>query len=217
MRYVPEEEDQMRRQDALVHTLPELQDRMHLHTGREEKAAAERVGRSDVSDYLGANGNSAKYIEGLENRLARMESLMRLSGVLPDDDDGSTDLATLEKRLADRSGQSTTPRNSTSEDRRASTVPRTGMSTADGTPVQPALPSPRSGTASPEPEKQTNGESKDEDALAEMMCSLVTNNCGETRYIGLLYLVFCVVFVLTHSDQVHRRVSPSSRPRVSSG
>jgi hypothetical protein len=127
----------------------------------------------------GADGNSAKYIEGLENRLARMESLMRLSGVLPDDDDGSTDLATLERRLADRAGQSATPRNSASEDMRASVAPTMG-----GTPVQPALPSPRSGTASPEPEKEANGDRKEEDALAEMMCSLVTNNCGETRYIG---------------------------------
>lgn len=125
-----------------------------------------------------ADGHSAKYIEGLENRLARMESLMRLSGVLPEDDDGSTDLATLEKRLADRAGQSTTPRNSTSDDMRASAAP-----TAQHTPA-PALPSPRSGTASPEPEKRPNGEAKEEDALAEMMCSLVTNNCGETRYIG---------------------------------
>lgn len=129
--------------------------------------------------------SSAKYIEGLENRLARMESLMRLSGVLPEDDDGSTDLATIERRLADRAGRSATPRNSTSEDRRASTVPNVGATTTnDGTPVQPALPSPRSGTTSPEPEKEGNKEEKEEDALAEMMCSLVTNNCGETRYIG---------------------------------
>jgi len=127
---------------------------------------------------------SAKYIEGLENRLARMESLMRLSGVLPDDDDGSTDLATLERRLVDRAGQSATPRDSISEDRRGSFAPLTMSSTTNGTPVQPALPSPQSGTASPEPGHQPNGQDKEEDALAEMMCSLVTNNCGETRYIG---------------------------------
>lgn len=130
--------------------------------------------------HAGADRHSAKYIEGLENRLARMESLMRLSGVLPEDDDGSTDLATLEKRLADRAGQSSTPKNTASEDTRASVVP-----TTHSTPAQPALPSPRSGTASPEPEKRPNGKGKEEDALAEMMCSLVTNNCGETRYIGL--------------------------------
>lgn len=118
-----------------------------------------------------------------------MESLMRLSGVLPEDDDGSTDLATIEKRLADRAGRSATPRQSMSEDRRQSIVPQSGTSTNDGTPAQPTLPSPRSGTASPEPETQEEGEEKGkdgEDALAEMMCSLVTNNYGETRYIGQL-------------------------------
>lgn len=153
---------------------------MHLHSSRKEEATAKGVRWSCRESRPEADGNSAKYIEGLENRLARMESLMRLSGVLPEDDDGSTDLATLEKRFTDRAGQSATPRNSEHEDRRESVAP----ANANGTPVQPALPSPRSGTASPEPEKQANGESKDEDALAEMMCSLVTNNCGETRYIG---------------------------------
>lgn len=33
----------MRWQNARMHTLPELQDRMHIHPGREEEAAAERV------------------------------------------------------------------------------------------------------------------------------------------------------------------------------
>ncbi|KAF2249243.1 hypothetical protein BU26DRAFT_564900 [Trematosphaeria pertusa] len=124
----------------------------------------------------------AKYIEGLENRLARMESLMRLSGVLPEDDDGSTDLATLERRLADRARTNGTPRTQHSEDRMASVAPTTEKVSA--TPAQPALPSPRSGTTSPEPPRQTTEGEKEEDALAEMMCSLVTNNCGETRYIG---------------------------------
>lgn len=129
---------------------------------------------------------SAKYIEGLENRLARMESLMRLSGVLPEDDDGSTDLATLERRLEARAGRSATPRNSTT-DRPSSAAPQSSLhSAAETTPAQPALPSPRSGTASPDPDDEPAGpKDKDEDALAEMMCSLVTNNCGETRYIGM--------------------------------
>ncbi|KAF2001790.1 fungal-specific transcription factor domain-containing protein [Amniculicola lignicola CBS 123094] len=124
----------------------------------------------------------AKYIEGLENRLARMESLMRLSGVLPEDDDGSTDLATLEKRLADRAQERDTPGvMRSSEDRRMSTA---AINMGDDTPVQQGLPSPRSGTTSPEPSNKQSAEDKEGDALAEMMCSLVTNNCGETRYIG---------------------------------
>lgn len=129
---------------------------------------------------------------------------MRLSGVLPEDDDGSTDLATIEKRLTDRAGRSETPRQSMSEDRRQSTVPQSGTSTHNGTPMQPNLPSPRSGTASPEPESESEGKGKDgEDALAEMMCSLVTNNYGETRYIGkfwfkceLISLLTCTRFVI---------------------
>jgi hypothetical protein len=137
----------------------------------------------------------AKYIEGLENRLARMESLMRLSGVLPEDDDGSTDLATLEKRLADRARSSATPMAHSSEDRRAS-VAQTTEKLNETPPTQPSLPSPRSGTASPEPPRRNAGE-KEEDALAEMMCSLVTNNCGETRYIGKCTCWPCLGSVLT--------------------
>ena len=112
---------------------------------------------------------------------------MRLSGVLPEDDDGSTDLATLEKRLADRATSRSaeddgpTPVDRVTEQRRASSVHPTQKNTA--TPVQPGLPSPRSGTTSPEPQRQA-ATSKEEDTLAEMMCSLVTNNYGETRYIG---------------------------------
>jgi hypothetical protein len=114
-----------------------------------------------------------------------MESLMRLSGVLPEDDDGSTDLATLERRLADRAGQSGTPKAPSPHERRASSVHQSAEH-SEGTPAeQPGLPSPRSGTTSPEPPQQSGSKTeKDEDALAEMMCSLVTNNCGETRYIG---------------------------------
>lgn len=113
---------------------------------------------------------------------------MRLSGVLPEDDDGSTDLATIEKRLTDRVRRSETPGQNAPEDRRASTLPQSGVSTHNGTPMQPTVSSPRTDTASPEPEIQTEGEGKGkqgEDTLAEMMCSLVTNNYGETRYIGM--------------------------------
>ena len=189
MRHVPEEEDQVRRQDALVHTLPELQDGMYLYTGREEETTTKGVGAIAVLRTWILMMHRAKYIEGLENRLARMESLMRLSGVIPEDDDGSTDLATLERRLEARAGRSATPRASIDDRRASMAAPTTGQSSTNGTPVQPALPSPRSGTATPEPEEQTEstkGKDKEEDALAEMMCSLVTNNCGETRYIGML-------------------------------
>ncbi|KAF2805206.1 uncharacterized protein BDZ99DRAFT_466855 [Mytilinidion resinicola] len=127
----------------------------------------------------------AKYIEGLENRLARMESLIRLSGILPEDDDGRTDLGTLEKRLADKTGHHNgTPEPSRNSDAQSSTSRHNGFTSHRSTPIQPGLPSPASGMTSPEPAKITTETNGEDDALAEMMCSLVTNNCGETRYIG---------------------------------
>ncbi|TVY62346.1 Fusaridione A cluster transcription factor fsdR [Lachnellula suecica] len=132
----------------------------------------------------------AKYIEGLENRLGRMESLLRLSGLLKEDDNGRTDLGTLEKRLAETQAQ-----------RRASQAPTSG-------PTSPSLSlnspkdvndstTPRSTIASPEPPSKNGTSEKrlstmeeegdgppEVEELSDMMCSLVTNNCGETRYIG---------------------------------
>ncbi|KAI1635935.1 fungal-specific transcription factor domain-containing protein [Biscogniauxia mediterranea] len=120
----------------------------------------------------------AKYIEGLENRLGRMESLLRLAGLLGEDDE-STDLATLEKRLAEKNEQS----------RRAST----GVSSSPTSPSQATPGQSDSGAqgssassdltkdGSPQPEGKKNEEVS---ALSEMMCSLVTNTSGETRYIG---------------------------------
>ncbi|KAL1881882.1 hypothetical protein Daus18300_000936 [Diaporthe australafricana] len=139
----------------------------------------------------------AKYIEGLENRLGRMESLLRLSGLLGEDD-GATDLGTLEKKLAEKRQESrqasqAAPSNPTSPSQ-ATSVQDTGEST------------PRSALTSPEPPKdgdekrksidaskqqhpqqqqqQQQGQEEEVEALSEMMCSLVTNTSGETRYIG---------------------------------
>ncbi|KAF5660714.1 Mut3p-like transcriptional activator [Fusarium heterosporum] len=144
----------------------------------------------------------AKYIEGLENRLNRMEHLLRLSGLL-DDEDG--DLGALEKKLMERQQKS----------RQASMAVVSGPnspthsvpSATDGNVMTPqsSLTSPnstakddkrKSTTPAPSttpltaPAPTTNGEevnSEDQvevEALSEMMCSLVTNNFGETRYIG---------------------------------
>lgn len=115
-----------------------------------------------------------------------MESLIRLSGILPEDDDGRTDLGTLEKRLADKTAtnhSNETPDQSRGSDARSSTSRQNGINSHRSTPNQPGLPSPASAMASPEPPKTAGSEGEDEH-LAEMMCSLVTNNCGETRYIG---------------------------------
>ncbi|KAI9852657.1 MAG: hypothetical protein M1838_006114 [Thelocarpon superellum] len=119
----------------------------------------------------------AKYIEGLENRLGRMESLLRLSGLISDEDDGRTDLGTLEKRLADRSLGSKSPlsevgNGSMSEERRSSSESHRHAATTNGEST-----SPPTTVATPDGGKK-NGE--EVEALSDMMCSLVTNNCGSS-------------------------------------
>ena len=141
----------------------------------------------------------AKYIEGLENRLGRMEALLKLSGLLNEDDgEQATDLGTLERKLADKTNgknheapaadtpltlenspptQTHTPRSDSVSQPRASSNPQLL------TPQTNKLPSPKSSTASPN--QQTDKKPEEEvEALSDMMCSLVTNNCGESRYIG---------------------------------
>ncbi|KAK0720446.1 fungal-specific transcription factor domain-containing protein [Lasiosphaeris hirsuta] len=128
----------------------------------------------------------AKYIEGLENRLGRMEHLLRLSGLL-DEDDGATDLGMLERKLAEKHQQS----------RQASQAISNPSSPSQATSGQDGNPStPGSSLQSPEPMKESEksasmppekGKPEDEQevaALSEMMCSLVTNNDGDTRYVG---------------------------------
>ncbi|KAI0471927.1 N-terminal binuclear Zn cluster-containing protein [Xylariaceae sp. FL0804] len=129
----------------------------------------------------------AKYIEGLENRLGRMESLLRLSGLLGEDDE-STDLATLEKRLAEKHQHSRHTSQAAQSNPTSPSLTTSGQEGAGSTP--------QSSLTSPEPTKerefkregsQDPDESKTEEevvALSEMMCSLVTNQSGETRYIG---------------------------------
>ncbi|KKK21593.1 fungal specific transcription factor domain protein [Aspergillus rambellii] len=125
----------------------------------------------------------AKYIEGLENRLGRMESLLRLSGLLSEDD-GKTDLGTLEKRLADRSFSAGGLNNSNSPTRfnMAQNSQSQPMSVSrHSTPRMDCQSSPRTAATSPDSQKEPENEVE---GLSDLMCSLVTNNCGETRYIG---------------------------------
>ncbi len=128
---------------------------------------------------------SAKYIEGLENRLGRMEALLKLSGLLNDEDVDRTDLSMLEKRLADKTIEkpNATPPSDTPL---LSVIQPRSASGSQHSPQQATkLPSPQSSAASPKLPHEEKPEEEVE-ALSDMMCSLVTNNCGETRYIGNL-------------------------------
>ena len=140
------------------------------------------------------------------------------------DDD---DLAELEKRLTEKAQQTAGAQSS------APSSPSRLTFESDGTA------SPRSSVTSPGFQKDKDRRQDDKhkpiatpvslqgeeevEALSEMMCSLVTNNCGETRYIGnrhsLLICVQCSFcwICLTNKAQAPRPASPSSHPRASSG
>ena len=118
-----------------------------------------------------------------------MESLLRLSGLLSEDDVGKTDLGTLEKRLADRSMGSggMSSKNSNRSSSANPTAPATGSH--HSTPRMDSYSSPRTPVTSPDSQKETENEVE---GLSDMMCSLVTNNCGETRYIGTYFFPFTI-------------------------
>ncbi|KAL0631435.1 hypothetical protein Q9L58_009698 [Maublancomyces gigas] len=117
----------------------------------------------------------AKYIEGLENRLGRMESLLKLSGLLPEGD-GKTDLGDLERRLQDQVQQ----QQAASQSGSVNTPSNPGGSSSESTRETPTSSTMHSLTNSPAISKEED----EVEALSDQMCSLVTNNCGETRFIG---------------------------------
>jgi len=109
--------------------------------------------------------------------------------LLDDDENGELDLGTLEKKLAERQKSRQTSLAAVSNPSSPSLLAGTHQD-ASSTP-QSSLTSPeppkdtKEGVdkrASGTPEEQENGEEVEE--LSEMMCSLVTNNMGETRYFG---------------------------------
>lgn len=113
-----------------------------------------------------------------------MEALLKLSGLLSDEDVDRTDLGTLEKKLADKTSlksNDTSPANSPP----SLTVSQAPPTPGTRTPASQVnkMPSPQSSAASPKPAEAKKPEEEVE-ALSDMMCSLVTNNLGETRYIG---------------------------------
>lgn len=140
-------------------------------------------------------------------------------GLLDDNDNGKMDLGTLEKRLSEQKNSS----------RRASVVISSATSPAQSTSGKDGNDdSPNSSLTSPEPQKEQlpNKEDKSPDdqpekkeaeveELSDMMCSLVTNNCGETRYIGMFRYI-SRNSKLT-STQGLLRASQFSRRRVYNG
>lgn len=119
-----------------------------------------------------------------------MESLLKMSGLLTAEEAGKTDLGTLEKRLAEKVTSNGSP---LLQDRphASATSSTVHPSESDGsTPQHETQQSPRTAATSPglDTEKAKKAEVEN---LSDMMCSLVTNNCGETKYIGMNAPISC--------------------------
>lgn len=132
-----------------------------------------------------------------------MESLLKLSGILNEEGEDVPDLekmkerfladkamidgpesGMLEKRLADKpfsQSSGDTPTRTPERSSKSGSQPRT-FDSRHHTPPIDSLSISRDSVASPAEPPKEKGEPVEE--LSDMMCSLVTNNCGETRYIG---------------------------------
>lgn len=107
-----------------------------------------------------------------------------MSGLLTEEEAGRTDLGTLEKRLAEKASS----RDPTAARTSSPAPSKIGAnSVSESSPRPSSQPdsnaTPRDAVTSPssDGEKQKSSEVE---SLSEAMCSLVTNNIGETRYIG---------------------------------
>ena len=114
-----------------------------------------------------------------------MEALLKMSGLLTDEEAGRTDLGTLEKRLAEKSSSAPVQARSDSAQGKTPSSSSNQQPTpnSESTPQHDVHSSPRASSASVVGDT-TKDRREDVENLSEMMCSLVTNNCGETRYIG---------------------------------
>ena len=130
----------------------------------------------------------AKYIEGLENRLARMESLLKLAGLLPNGDDETDlgDLGDLERRL-----QESAAAPASSSQKAPSNVGSSCGSSGPGgcgsgggqsSATESVRDTPSSTQHSNLNSPRDEAEAED---LSDQMCSLVADNCGEVRFIGM--------------------------------
>lgn len=124
----------------------------------------------------------AKYIEGLENRMRRLEGLLKMAGIA----DSDTDIPSIERRLqqAQQSQHNDLHGFSAATAAARSSLETAGKSRAGSLHSTPPLDSNSSPRVADSPVSQEDKEHEVE-ALSDMMCSLVTNNCGETRYIGM--------------------------------
>lgn len=163
----------------------------YLHTSK--RNAIHRKGKSSRRRTILHNAYtySAKYIEGLENRLGRMEQLLKISGLITDEEAGRSDLGAIERRLAEKKSQAVKP-SSPRQIHDTATPSSQQQDSRIGTP-QHTVATPQDSVTSP---SSNSPKTADVESISDMMCSLVTNGSGETRYIGLLSLLSARWFLM---------------------
>ncbi|CZR67904.1 related to transcriptional activator Mut3p [Phialocephala subalpina] len=133
----------------------------------------------------GKRRKGAKYIEGLEKRLGRMESLLRSSGLLEE----VKDIHTRGSRLDRQTGTNGMKQRSETAVPGSQTNPHP-VSAIQNIMGDSSMSNPTSIVTSPELPKAVEpgrgeGPTKEEiELLSDRMCSLMTNNWGEAKYIG---------------------------------
>jgi len=103
----------------------------------------------------------------------------------------------LEKKLVEKHQQSrqasqavsqpTSPSQATSAQDGTSSTPRSSLTSPEPVKDRERDQDKRRSVPPPVPPEETKQDEEEVEALSEMMCSLVTNNSGETRYIGTAY------------------------------
>lgn len=157
---------------------------------------------------------------GRWRRLSRQSYTNFCQTGLLGDDDGATDLGMLERKLAEKKQASrrpsqiaqsnpTSPSQATSGHEENSSTPRSTLTS----PEPPVKHEKRNST-----DEQAQPQNEEVEALSEMMCSLVTNTSGETRYLGKLHqtlllaavannvrVVFWVLYIFTKGYSMDQR------------
>lgn len=111
-----------------------------------------------------------------------MEQLLKISGLITDEEAGRSDLGAIERRLAEKTKSGSSRMES----------PRPSIDTPNSTqrPTDSHGGSPNLASASPRDSVSSavgadHDKSLDVESISDAMCSLVTNGAGETRYIGV--------------------------------
>jgi hypothetical protein len=150
----------------------------------------------------------AEYIESLERRLVEMESLLRSSGLLEE----AKDLQSRESRLGRHNGRDEAQKSETALlGSPASSNPISPKQSLLGDPSVSKLTgimTSRERRKEVEPGSREGPAKDDIETLSDKMCSLMTNKCGEAKYIGSCWRSNCVI-TLTDSCRLIIRLFQS--------